>query len=75
MKKVIREAGHNGIEPIAVDVLRMRQNSNKSSLAKYQTMLDAAGEDGRFRFSLQFHGASRTGRWAGRRILPRSLWS
>ena len=73
VKKVIREAGHNGIEPIAVDVLRMRQNSNKSSLAKYQTMLDAAGEDGRFRFSLQFHGASRTGRWAGRRIQTQNL--
>lgn len=73
VKKVIREAGHNGIEPIVVDVLRMRQNSNKSSLAKYQTMLDAAGEDGRFRFSLQFHGASRTGRWAGRRIQTQNL--
>ncbi|MGL5154246.1 MAG: DNA polymerase [Aeromonas veronii] len=73
VKKVIREADHNGIEPIAVDVLRMRQNSNKSSLAKYQTMLDAAGEDGRFRFSLQFHGASRTGRWAGRRIQTQNL--
>lgn len=73
VKKVIREAGSSGIEPVAVDVLRMRQNSSKSSIAKYQTMLDAMGAGDRFRFSLQFHGAQRTGRWAGRRLQTQNL--
>ncbi|AKJ73878.1 hypothetical protein SP37_11 [Salmonella phage 37] len=54
-------------------MLRMRLNSAKNSLSKYQTMIDAAGEDGRFRFSLQFAGASRTNRWAGRRIQTQNL--
>lgn len=73
VNKVIREADENGVDPEAIRVLRMRLNSAKNSLSKYQTMIDAAGEDGRFRFSLQFAGASRTNRWAGRRIQTQNL--
>lgn len=39
---------------------------SKSSLSKYETMLKAQTEDGRVRGVLQFYGAERTGRWAGR---------
>lgn len=73
VKKVINEAKENGIDEDAVEVLRMRSNSAKSSLAKYTTMLTACGEDDRFRYSMQFAGASRTNRWAGRRIQPQNL--
>lgn len=73
VKKVIREASDTGITDEAVDVLKMRQNSSKSSIAKYNTMLKAMGGDDRFRFSLQFHGAQRTGRWAGRRLQTQNL--
>jgi DNA polymerase len=71
--KVIREAGDLGLEPVVAEVLEMRLNSAKSSLAKYGTMMAAAGTDGRFRYSLQFAGASRTNRWAGRRIQTQNL--
>lgn len=73
VKKVIREASDTGITDEAVDVLKMRQNSSKSSIAKYSTMLKAMGEDDRFRYSLQFHGAQRTARWAGRRLQTQNL--
>lgn len=68
VEKVIREQEDNGIDEDAVAVLRGRLNSSKNSLAKYKTMIDCAGEDGRFRYTLQFAGASRTNRWAGRRL-------
>lgn len=71
--KVIREASDLGLEPVVAEVLEMRLNSAKSSLAKYGTMMAAAGTDGRFRYSLQFAGASRTNRWAGRRIQTQNL--
>lgn len=68
VKKVVREHPENGTTELCRDVLKMRQNSSKTSLAKYSTMLKAKGDDDIFRYSLQFHGAQRTGRWAGRRL-------
>lgn len=47
--------------------LRLRQDSNKSSTAKLQAMMNRAGADGRVRGALQFCGAG-TGRWSGRGI-------
>lgn len=73
VKKVINEQKENGIEPEAIPVLQLRQNSAKSSLAKYKTMLAARGYDDRFRYSMQFAGASRTNRWGGRRVQPQNL--
>ncbi len=48
-------------------VLKLRQESAKSSVAKYQAMLDSSGGDGRVRGILQYHAAT-TGRWGGRKI-------
>ncbi len=47
--------------------------SNKTSTAKYKTIRDALSDDGRFRGGLQFAGASRTRRWAGRTFQPQNL--
>lgn len=52
--------------------LLIRQEAGKTSTAKLRAMLDAAGEDGRVRGTLQYHGAG-TGRWAGRRIQPQNM--
>lgn len=71
--KVVREAEDLDLDPEVPTILEMRLNSAKSSLSKYSTMLSAAGTDGRFRYSLQFAGASRTNRWAGRRIQTQNL--
>lgn len=73
VKKAIREAEDMGISPEASSVLEMRQRSSKTSLAKYKTMMQCAGDDGAFRYSLQFHGAQRTGRWAGRKLQTHNL--
>lgn len=73
VEKVIREKGDNGIKSDAVAVLERRLNSAKNSVAKYKTMISSSGDDARFRYSLQFAGASRTNRWAGRRIQTQNL--
>ncbi len=53
-------------------VLEIRQSLSKTSIKKYQTMLDSACEDSRARGILQFYGG-RTGRWAGRSLQPQNL--
>jgi DNA polymerase len=42
-------------------------------VAKYKTLLKAVSSDGRLRGVLQFCGAARTGRWAGRVFQPQNL--
>lgn len=57
-------------------VLQIRQEMGKTSIKKYSKMLEASCSDNRVRGLLQFYGANRTGRWAGRLVqvqnLPRS---
>lgn len=57
----------------AVAVLKLRQQQARTSTSKYQALLTAMGEDGRMRYVFQFCGASRTGRFAGRRFQPQNL--
>ena len=54
-------------------VLEIRQELSRSSTKKYQTMLTVACTDNRARGLLQFYGAARTGRWAGRLIQVQNL--
>lgn len=53
--------------------LKLRQQSARTSVRKYDALLKACGEDGRMRYVFQFAGASRTGRFAGRRFQPQNL--
>lgn len=57
-------------------MLEIRQELGKTSTKKYDAIETAVCEDGRVRGLLQFYGANRTGRWAGRLVqvqnLPRS---
>jgi DNA polymerase len=57
----------------AVAVLKLRQQQARTSTSKYQALLTAMGTDGRMRYVFQFCGASRTGRFAGRRFQPQNL--
>jgi DNA polymerase len=59
--------------PDIVFALEIRQRLSKTSIAKYQKMLDVVCSDDRARGILQFYGAARTGRWAGRKIQPQNL--
>lgn len=54
-------------------VLEIRQALGKTSTAKYATMLGAVCEDHRLRGILQFYGANRSGRWAGRLVQVHNL--
>lgn len=72
--KVLNEADELRLHPDVVKVLRLRQNSSKSSLAKYSMMLRSEKVDGKFRYSIQFRGAARTGRYGGRDLQPQNLF-
>lgn len=54
-------------------VLELRQLMAKSSVSKYKAMLRSVCSDGRIRGLLQFYGAARTGRWAGRLVQVQNL--
>lgn len=57
----------------AKQVLRIRQELGKTSVKKYLAMAHAVCADGRVRGLLQFYGANRTGRWAGRLVQVQNL--
>ncbi len=54
-------------------MLEIRQELAKTSVKKYAAMDAAVGADGRIRGLLQFYGANRTGRWAGRLVQIQNL--
>lgn len=54
-------------------LLALRLESSKASTAKYKALVNAVSSDGRLRNTMQFAGASRTGRWAGRIFQPQNL--
>lgn len=54
-------------------MLEIRQELSKTSVKKYTAMQSALCEDGRVRGLLQFYGANRTGRWAGRLVQVQNL--
>lgn len=54
-------------------VLYIRQELGKTSTKKYKSMLECVCADNRVRGLLQFYGASRTGRFAGRLVQLQNL--
>lgn len=54
-------------------MLQIRQKLGKTSNKKYNALETAVCSDGRVRGLLQFYGANRTGRWAGRIVQPQNL--
>ncbi|WP_442777661.1 DNA polymerase [Acinetobacter baumannii] len=60
--------------PLAVrELLAIRLQASTTSTAKYTALAKGVSSDGRLRGTLQFNGASRTGRWAGRLFQPQNL--
>lgn len=53
--------------------LNLKQELGKTSIGKYHAMTRAVKEDGRISGMLQFYGANRTGRWAGRLVQLQNL--
>lgn len=57
----------------ALRLLEIRQELSKSSVKKYSAMDRSICSDGRVRGLLQYYGANRTGRWAGRIVQVQNL--
>ncbi len=54
-------------------MLEIRQELGKTSTKKYDALETCVADDGRVRGLLQFYGANRTGRWAGRLVQVQNL--
>ena len=59
-------------EPVK-ELLSIRLQASGTSVSKYKAFLRATSSDGRLRGTLQFGGASRTNRWAGRLVQLQNL--
>lgn len=72
-KATVKELLGKTTDPTVRRVLELRQLLGKTSTTKYQAMLNAACSDNRVRGLLQYYGAGRTGRWAGRLVQVQNL--
>lgn len=73
-KKTVEQIlGRDDLGDVVRQVLELRQQIAKSSLKKYETILRAVCWDGRIRGTMQFGGANRTMRWAGRLLQVQNL--
>ena len=72
-KEDVNKALAGDLPPDVRRVLELRQQLGKTSNSKYETIAACASTDHRVRGTLQFYGASRTGRWAGRLIQVQNL--
>ncbi len=72
-KATVADLRKSVADPTTRRVLELRQLLGKTSTKKYQAMLAAACGDSRVRGLLQYYGAGRTGRWAGRLVQVQNL--
>ena len=70
---VARLLNKDGNSPHVRRMLEIRQELGKTSTKKYDAIEAAVCPDGRVRGLLQFYGANRTGRWAGRLVQVQNL--
>lgn len=66
---LMEEAGPGAV----TEALKLRLLLSKTSVKKYAAMQNCVGWDNRIRGLLQFYGAGRTGRWAGRLVQVQNL--
>ena len=71
-KRIVQEKAA-GAEGIVKELLELRLELSKTSVKKYESMARCICKDGRVHGLLQFGGASRTFRWAGRLVQAQNL--
>ena len=71
-KKLVQEKASN-TEGLVSELLSLRLELSKTSIKKYETIARCVCRDGRVHGMLQFYGANRTGRWAGRLLQVQNL--
>ena len=72
-KSVAQEMLQSDLPANIKRVLELKLLISKTSVKKYSAMIGAACSDDRIRGLLQFYGANRTGRWAGRVVQVHNL--
>ena len=70
VSKLLKREGNS---PDVQRMLQIRQELGKASIKKYDAIDTCVCSDGRVRGLLQFYGANRTGRWAGRLVQVQNL--
>lgn len=73
MDTIERRLQDEGLPEGLKELLRIRLQATSTSVQKYKALLKATSSDGRLRGLLQFAGALRTARWAGRVFQPQNL--
>ena len=71
-KAVVEELVENTQGDVA-EMMKLRLAMSKTSVKKYEAMERSVCPDGRVHGLLQFYGANRTGRWAGRLVQIHNL--
>lgn len=71
-KKLVQEKAAN-TEGVVSELLSLRLELSKTSIKKYETIARCVCRDGRVHGMLQYYGANRTGRWAGRLLQVQNL--
>ena len=71
-KRIVQEKAA-GAEGIVKELLELRLELSKTSVKKYESMARCICKDGRVHGLLQFGGAARTFRWAGRLVQAQNL--
>lgn len=68
-----RRMNDENLPAILRELLSIRLQASTSSTSKYKTLIKAVSHDHRLRGTLQFCGALRTGRYAGRMFQPHNM--
>ena len=71
-KKIVQEKAAQ-TDGIVSELLNLRLELSKTSVKKYEAMARCVCRNGRVHGLLQFYGANRTGRWAGRLVQAQNL--
>ena len=71
-RKIVQEKTAQ-TDGIVAELLNLRLELSKTSVKKYEAMARCVCRDGRVHGLLQFYGANRTGRWAGRLVQVQNL--
>lgn len=72
-KKEVKELLKDASDETVQQVLALRQMISKSSVKKYEAMVNSKCKDGRVRGMFQFYGANRTGRFSSKIVQLQNL--
>ena len=72
-KETLEELAKAELPEDVKEMIKLKREMSKTSNKKYEAMINTVCNDGRIRGTLQFYGASRTGRWGGRFIQPQNI--